>query len=714
MNSIPQTYKGANYKHHWDYLNLGGDAVMSVVRFDHPVKDGEGKPRKEIVPFTKDGSGKIIMRAHLEPQPLYNLPELLKADKGTPLFIVEGEKAAAALIGMGYLATTWQGGGNATGKTDWEPLDGFTRVYLLPDADQPGEAAMQAVAATLSAVNPHGTVKRVMLPDLPKGGDIVDWLQGRCEGWDGFEEIPSAAMRYIRDEWQAALTAHAEPLPESWLQTSQPSIAQPIAPLEPLQEAREREVMEYPKLPAILEDAAAEVSRFTKAPIEAAYTIGLSTLAVAIGKTAKVEERGGLMHYPSLFFMPIAGSGERKSPVFSNMQKPLADWKEENEKAADDARGRALETNDAIHRQIAKLRKEGERNGKTDIDEIQRLKKKRVTIPPDSRLYGNDATEERVTQLLHDHAGQWAVMTGEGRKLIQTILGLYSGQGNTGEMIYLAGITGDDIIRDRVGSETAGAEERIIRQPCLNVCIFVQPDIAERLYNDPRMQASGLVARILPAHLPSLVGTRFEEEREDDLRVEKLAPYYSRVEDILRHKNPEKKPHIARLSKEAKDLRRAAFNDIEMQQAKGQELEAHRDVASKIITSVCKIALILHLAEKPHHLYREFSEIGPETFQTALEIGRYHLKQAIRFKEGADRDPALTDAGRLLEWIKSKGGDIGELSATSIVQNGPSPRMKGKEAGMALEELAERGYLERIPPQGNRRKPRYKTNVAAI
>ena len=103
----------------------------------------------------------------------YRLPELRAADPAETVFIVEGEKDAERLAGLGLSATT-----NAGGAGKWQPefAEHFRGrpVVVLPDNDEPGRNHAEHVARNL-----HGgaaSVRVVALPGLPEKGDVSDWL----------------------------------------------------------------------------------------------------------------------------------------------------------------------------------------------------------------------------------------------------------------------------------------------------------------------------------------------------------------------------------------------------------------------------------------------------------------------------------------------------------------------------------------------------------
>ncbi len=120
----------------------------------------------------------------------YRLPELLAAPEQM-VFVVEGEKDADRLTGLGLVATTAPGG---AGK--WpECLTPFFRgrdVVILPDNDPPGEAHARKVAEAIGPV--ASSVKIVALQGLPPKGDVSDFLdQGGTAG--ALERLAHAALR---------------------------------------------------------------------------------------------------------------------------------------------------------------------------------------------------------------------------------------------------------------------------------------------------------------------------------------------------------------------------------------------------------------------------------------------------------------------------------------------------------------------------------------
>jgi hypothetical protein len=170
-------YDGRTPSDYYPYKRLDKTLCLVVARYDG--KDG----KKEIRQWTFDGR-KWIGRGHPEPRPLYRLPELA-VRPNDPVIVAEGEKAANAArrLFMGHVATTWAQGASCVGPNDWKPLAGRT-VYLLPDNDEAGFKAMNAVHSLLA---PMGcTVWQVNPPaGAPYRWDVADtdWTPEQAKAW---------------------------------------------------------------------------------------------------------------------------------------------------------------------------------------------------------------------------------------------------------------------------------------------------------------------------------------------------------------------------------------------------------------------------------------------------------------------------------------------------------------------------------------------------
>ena len=176
----------------YDYRDAVGALLARKVRFI--PKDFKWQVPNPAVP------GTFLWGLHGTGVGLYNLPALVDAHQ---VLVTEGERAVDRLTALGFPATCPPNGAN-TWSPEWS-LDlwklGCVEVIVLADADDVGRRHAERVAAasyalTLPpvavldgaigavAVDPVGAqprhpalaVKVLLLPGLPRGGDVVDFL----------------------------------------------------------------------------------------------------------------------------------------------------------------------------------------------------------------------------------------------------------------------------------------------------------------------------------------------------------------------------------------------------------------------------------------------------------------------------------------------------------------------------------------------------------
>lgn len=229
MNEPPATWRnsGTGETGHramvWPYLpEHGGEPLGFAARYEYP----SGKA-KDIIPFFKrTDDGQIRAGAAPEPRPLFGLNTLNRAG---PVFVVEGEKDASALHYIGLAALTSPGGGRATDKAEWKPLQAALaagrELVIWPDHDAPGRAYAAAVARLLGpgcaclVSPPKGT------PSEP-GAGAADWLAAALAGlglqWDGLTQPDlDDDRRYALRQWlDEAVAAVRGAVPDDW--TDQP------------------------------------------------------------------------------------------------------------------------------------------------------------------------------------------------------------------------------------------------------------------------------------------------------------------------------------------------------------------------------------------------------------------------------------------------------------------------------------------------------------
>ena len=148
----------------------------STVAYNYNAADGSlvyRKLRREYNDGTKDFIFIKPDGAYGAPKTRvpYNLPAVIAADT---VYFCECEKCADAVIQAGFTATSLDAGANSKWREEYADYFEGKNVIILPDNDDAGIT----YASRIKSAVPHAVIKK--LPDLPKGGDVYDWLaQGR-------------------------------------------------------------------------------------------------------------------------------------------------------------------------------------------------------------------------------------------------------------------------------------------------------------------------------------------------------------------------------------------------------------------------------------------------------------------------------------------------------------------------------------------------------
>ena len=182
----------------YDYRDAGGELLHQTVRFDTSDQTRRFRQRRP----DPDQPDQWIWNLRGVSPVLYRLPDVLAADPGVMVFVVEGEKDADKLWSLGLTATSSPMGACKWSYVDAAPLDG-RRVVVIPDNDGPGWKHAQEVAQER-----HGrsaSVKMIQLPGLNKaGGDVTDWLD------DGHTTDDLADLILVAEEFRSPPSAKSK------------------------------------------------------------------------------------------------------------------------------------------------------------------------------------------------------------------------------------------------------------------------------------------------------------------------------------------------------------------------------------------------------------------------------------------------------------------------------------------------------------------------
>ncbi|MGH8660095.1 MAG: YfjI family protein [Gammaproteobacteria bacterium] len=389
---------------------------------------------------------------------------------------------------------------------------------------------------------------------------------------------------------------------------------------------------------------------FIKAPVPLVASSALASLSIAAQAHADVKRAEKLTGPVSLFLLPIADSGERKTTCDGFFTKAIRDYEEAQAQAAKPAlkdHKAAIEAWEArragIKDKIRQLAKENKPTGGMEaaLRELEHDKPEPPRVP---RLLYTDATPEELARCL---AMQWpsgGVVSAEAG----IVFGAH-GMGKDSVMRNLALLNvlwdGATLTIDRKSSESF-----TVRGARLTMALQVQEaTLREFLTRSGALaRGTGFLARFLVAWPESTQG--FRPFTEAPLNWPALAAFNRRITAILDQPVPiddegALSPPILPLTVEAKAAWVAFHDAIEGELRNGGELYDVRDVASKTADNAVRLAALFQVFEGAG------GAIGADAFESASRIAAWHLNESRRFFGELALPAELVNAARLDSWL---------------------------------------------------------------
>jgi len=653
MQGIPQTFNGKSRRHMWEYRGQKDELLGYVARFDDEVK-------KEIVPYFKCFNGYGWQSGSAtEPRPLFGLDVLSKAENKRAVFIVEGEKAAAALQSLGQIAITSQGGCNSAHKADWNPLNERERVYLLPDNDEPGENYIKVVAKILMSLENAPELYIVRLPNLPLAGDVVDWMASKIDevllDWDGFVPIPISIIDNgtLLDKFKEIVKKDSEPVPDEWkAHSEQINMNNWQAPIS-LQSTK---LPSWPDdvFPASIQDFVTALSVSTETPPELSAMMVLAAISACAQGKYRVRVKPDYFEPVNIWACAALPPGSRKTAVQMAATAPLTKWEKlQREKIEPEIK--IAQANDAtIREQISFLRKQA---SKAKGAEFEQLKKEIADteanlpeIPTAPQIWAQDVTPENLGTIMSDNNERMAILSDESG-ILDILGGRYSG-GIPNLDLFLQGHAASPVRVNR-GSRPSV----FMHSPTLTLGLSPQPDVLRGLTEKPSFRGRGLLGRFLYVLPPSNLGYRTLDA--SPIFPDFAARYDGILTGILNQEmandnEGEPCPHILKITDDAVQIWHTFALKVEAGMRDGGTFAHLTDWAGKLSGAVIRIAALLHIAR--HSLVRPWEkEISIEDMGAALRIAEVLSIHALAAFDLMGADPALDCARVVLRWIEREG-----------------------------------------------------------
>ncbi len=604
---------------------------------------------KDIRPIARSGD-RWIIGAMPQPRPLYCLADLAAADR---IYICEGEKAADVARKIGLTATTSAHGSNSASKTDWKPLAGKLCI-VLKDHDKAGENYANEVASILIKLGCK--VKVVLLPGLPDGGDIADWV-------DAQPDVDAGELRRqvetIVDEAEA-IQAH-----------------QPAPGIEP-----------YRTFPV---DVLPEPIRgFVKAGAKA---IGcdssylalpmLSSLGAAIGNSRRVQLKRSWSAPPIIWTAIVGESGTSKTPAFKLVMGPFRD----RQRQELEAHAEAMKEYETDLAQYDKSMSVWKRDKKTHDPPPTKPE------PPQAvRFIVGDTTVEALAPILLSNPRGVLLARDELAGWIGSFDRYAGGKGGSDAAHWLSMHNGESIVVDR---KTGNHRTIYVPQAFVSVTGGIQPGVLHRSLGIEHRE-SGLAARLLLSCPPRKPKRWTEADINPDAQAEltRVIDRLYELQPTVDH-NGDVCARALKLTPDAKKIWKSFYNDHAKEQA---ELSGELSAAwSKLEECAARLALVVHCVR---WAAEDASLVSPDVVDAAsmkagVKLAEWFKAEAKRVYEVLAESDEDRDQRRLIEWIQRKGGAV----TVREVQQGHRQYRTAEDAEMALNSLvkAELGTWQSSP-----------------
>ena len=425
-------------------------------------------------------------------------------------------------------------------------------------------------------------------------------------------------------------------------------------------------------LPGWLRDFVEAKAQATQTPPDLAANLALAVAGAGIARKARVIIRPGWTEPANLFTVTALPSGDRKSPVFSDVMAPVRQFEQQEQARM------ALPVADSenwkryLEERIKKLKGQAARASDPDAsDELMKeastktkeLIQHVVLVKPE--FYCDDITPEKLAELIGRQGGRMLQASPEGTAF-EIVKGRYSETANFD--VYLKGYSGDPLRTGRIGRECNS-----IDNPALSCAFAVQPDVIAGLAENASMRGRGFLARWLYGCPSSKLGCRVIHPSPVPESV--VRAYFYGMVALWRFNTslvgPQHPPEIVPFSPVA-DLALASLESwLEPQLAEDEPLTYLAGWGSKLTGAIARLSLILHLAATVGTSTSWEHLISRETVEAAIRLGRdYYLPHAQVAFGIMGGNPYLKDAQRV-------AARLAEAVATLKTTGGGDPSRKG-------------------------------------
>jgi len=469
----------------------------------------------------------------------------------------------------------------------------------------------------------------------------------------------------------AAREARDGPLPS--VTVLGPAVANPSDPWpdpRPLTDGGDLLPFPVHVFPAWIAQHVEQVAAEMQFPPDLPAQLAITALSIACAGVATVTVRGTWREPTNTYLVTAMPPSAGKSPAFRQMLGCLDEW--EIELLEGGAAERAL-----IEVKRAVLEKERTKHisaGDTAAAAAASDELRELPEPVAPRLMADDATPEKLIEMLREQRGRLALVSTEGG-VFGLMTGRYSDKANLD--VYLQAWSGDTIRVDRIGRPSS-----VVRNPSLTVGLTVQPSVIVGLADLPELTGRGLLARFMYSMPPSNVGRR-DMHRPGAINEAVARRYSAEIIGLARRLHA-----IERIELTLDGGALATFNtwrqDLEDRRGVGGDLHHMAEWTTKLESTVARLAGLLALADDV--------PVGADVMERAVQVGRYWEAHARIVFDLWGGDPVTRRAGKILDWIVASGVDEVTLRDAYRAVRG----ITAADGAEAVTVLVDNGWLRSV------------------
>tara|TARA_B100000809_G_scaffold265050_1_gene322642 strand:+ start:3561 stop:5708 length:2148 start_codon:yes stop_codon:yes gene_type:complete len=618
-------------------------------------------------------------KAQRERPGLFGADQITTSDS-SQLFIVEGESDALAFAEAGISAVSLPAGAGSVKERDIKALKAlkFQDHVILYDRDIYGLKGSHKLREWMEASGLTAT----LLSYPPENVTAYDGVMA----WNEADRKPELFQKVLDN------LPEAPPIPEEWPDIIHPLEATPTPiPLD--------------ALTPVLRNVVSGLASSLQVPADFIAVLALCAVSGAVGgKFSMRISSSWIREWSVLFGVAILKSGERKSPAFHVMARPIKNWVADQMKTKESAYRMAKVDLEVAEKQSEKLKTllasghTKNKNFKKDLDleledSINNEIKFRDAMPASASILVGDITSPELVERAEETGGRVSQLTPEG-----VVLRLIDGKHNDGTTdaeFHKMAYDGESYLRDRVGKHKKTVSVPV---PALTMCCAAQPAVLSDLKNKDMLTAEGILARCCFVQPPSLVGTR-DPKDQIPLSDEDYLAYEMSIQRLLEveYRKDQEPPEVT-FTEEAVEELIAFVWEVEQQLHPLRSLASIPEWALKQGGRVVRISsfqtmVARALDEETKSDADIFKPIEVEAVRDAIRIGRAlatHARYTL-VNMGLNRHTML------LQYVLAKRIELGPNATVLELMRACRKFQTKDELEPLLEELEQIGYLKIQP-----------------